>query len=152
MWLQSFFHAEYIFLNLFNYFHLLTKLHYIGNSTTQICGLTNYDCHQKSKMKKFASGQYNLCGCLPSCSSLSYDVELSLAKFRLQKYFQAKNVNFTGYCYRPSVIYRLQQHIFTISATKLRGYLFHSRIISFLLRDGHNYTGKQISLPIAVDC
>ncbi|KAG4078941.1 hypothetical protein HA402_010893 [Bradysia odoriphaga] len=63
--------------------------------------MSNYDCYQKCKIRKVASGQYNLCGCLPSCSSLSYDVEFSLAKFRLQKYFAAKKQSFEGYECEP---------------------------------------------------
>ncbi len=64
-----------------------------GMTGTPICGLSNYHCHQKYKMK---TGEVNLCGCLPSCSSLSYDVEVTLAKFRLQRFFAAKKMNISG--------------------------------------------------------
>lgn len=96
------------------------RSHFSGRPNTPICGLRNYTCYKKNKVKKLASGEYNLCGCLPSCSSLSYDVEFSLAKFRLQQYYAAKKQSLDGYEVEPIELYtEMYSYNFSYDVTRI---------------------------------
>lgn len=46
--------------------------------------------------KRNAAGHYKGCNCLPACSSISYDAELSFAKYELREYYRAKNLNYVN--------------------------------------------------------
>lgn len=65
---------------------------FAGDADTKICGAANIHCynsaHDKLSEKKFIEGLAddidavkNGCNCLPSCTSISYDAEISQATF-----------------------------------------------------------------------
>lgn len=48
--------------------------------------------------KRFATGQHTRCDCLPACSSISYDAELSFAKYDLREFYRAKKKRYAQRC------------------------------------------------------
>lgn len=63
---------------------------------TPICGVFNVLCYisVENTLWEDAGSKdpaINKCNCLPACSSISYDAEISQAKFELHRYLQALN-------------------------------------------------------------
>lgn len=75
-----------------------------GNSTLSNYGFRNftnftiedvdqYDMEEYLDLISSSTDAYSSCKCLPSCSSIHYDVEISQTNLNLDKYKQKKSVN-----------------------------------------------------------
>lgn len=86
---------------------------YIGINSTQICGLAKIKCYSDVEQKvsrRNAVGNLK-CHCLPACSSVSYDAELSFAKYELRKYYKAKRITYVDrslFCSNQLIIIKLK--------------------------------------------
>lgn len=70
----------------------------LGESDTPICGVPKIPCYTSAadellKFNGYTSGRHpdatNDCNCLPSCTSISYDHEISQADFDYKSLFNA---------------------------------------------------------------
>ncbi|KAK5641668.1 hypothetical protein RI129_010215 [Pyrocoelia pectoralis] len=64
------------------------------NESLSVCGPGSNECVKKSKLKYMkiegnSESDNQQCGCLPSCTSLSYEVETSQSEWRWEKSFEA---------------------------------------------------------------
>lgn len=80
----------------------------IDFSNTPICGAANIECLHRSIIKlaakKFADGLLDDidvikkgCNCLPACTSILYDAEVSQAKFNWLDTFSAQRINVSNF-------------------------------------------------------
>lgn len=75
-----------------------------GHNDTPMCGVNKLDCVAKIEEKmveqtffedlKDVNSTERKCNCLPSCTSINYDVEISSAKFDSDKLFRALDIPF----------------------------------------------------------
>lgn len=54
-----------------------------GTRDDKICGPAKLECSMKADSKVFQSENFTMCNCLPSCSTLSYDVVVTQANYDL---------------------------------------------------------------------
>lgn len=54
-----------------------------GTRDDKICGPAKLKCCMKADSKVFQSENFTMCNCLPSCSTLSYDVTVTQADYDL---------------------------------------------------------------------
>lgn len=81
------------------YFNFILTRIFEGDANTSICGLGKLECYQnaedKLREKTFVEGLKNehsiatSCNCLPSCSSITYDAEITQSKFNMEGVFNA---------------------------------------------------------------
>lgn len=80
----------------------------VGDGNTPICGAAKIKCYNdaedKLSEKEFINGLSNDndvvksgCNCLPSCTSITYDAEISQAKFDWVSLFTAFKSNLTEF-------------------------------------------------------
>lgn len=66
-----------------------------GNPTTAICGSAKVDCYQASEVNLTRQTYLNEvnCNCLPACTSITYDVEITQAKLKLDDFYHALDLS-----------------------------------------------------------
>lgn len=72
-----------------------------GHKDTPICGITKLECAFEIKAKiweidfldklKGVDDARQNCNCLPSCTSINYNIETSSVKFDFDKYLRTQN-------------------------------------------------------------
>lgn len=68
------------------------------DETTPICGIAKVNCYVDAEGSLLEdtdeiaeSRKIGGCNCLPACTSISYDSEISQAKYEWERYFHALN-------------------------------------------------------------
>lgn len=68
------------------------------DDTTPICGIAKANCYNSAENDLLESTDamelfrtVRSCNCLPACTSISYDSEISQARYEWQSYFRALN-------------------------------------------------------------
>lgn len=56
-----------------------------GSDDIKICGPAKIRCCNQAENMVYVSGNFDACNCLPSCTTVSYDVDTSQAEYDLLK-------------------------------------------------------------------
>lgn len=62
---------------------ITVNVHVTGDKNTKICGAAKINCYKAAEKKLFDETQLLLsqCNCLPSCTSIEYDVKIDQIKY-----------------------------------------------------------------------
>lgn len=112
----------------------------LGNKKTRICTMADIPCHINA-VSIFTRNQYiEKCNCLPDCTEITYDVEISQAQIRnsADDIILRSSLNETGY---NLSLYSMKSFIFIIICTMY----FFSNMTVLKLQVNYSFPSKRIN-------